>query len=125
MDKKYLSLNDLSAYKIAFDLANYVWEVVSGWDYLAKDTLGKQFIRSVDSMSANVAEGFGRYGKKDKISFYRYSYGSVKEAQDWNEKARLRGLISQKVYQYIAGELSKLSKKLNSLIKFTSERLTI
>jgi len=30
----------------------------------AKDTIGKQFARSVDSISANIAEGFGRYTKK-------------------------------------------------------------
>lgn len=87
MEKKYLQLNDLDAYKISYNLSNYVWDVVLKWDYLAKDTVGKQFIRAIDSVSANIAEGFGRFGKKDKINFYRYSFGSVKESLDWNEKA--------------------------------------
>ena len=34
----------------------------------------------VDSVSANISEGFGRYHKKDKIKFYRYSQGSVNQA---------------------------------------------
>ena len=76
MEKKYLQLNDLDSYKIAFNLSNYIWDIVLKWDYFAKDTIGKQFARSVDSISANIAEGFGRYTKKDKINFYRYSYGS-------------------------------------------------
>lgn len=36
-----------------------------------------QIINAIDSISANIAEGFGRYGKKDKIKFYYYSFGSV------------------------------------------------
>ena len=76
-------------------------------------------------MSANIAEGFGRYGKKDKIKFYRYSFGSMKESQDWTQKALTRKLITQEQYQYIFNELVKLPRELNSLIKFTNEKLAI
>ena len=30
-----------------------------------------QYIRAIDSISSNLAEGFGRYHKKDKIHFYK------------------------------------------------------
>src|SRR3990170_4559607 len=124
-DKKYLQLNDIEAYKIAFNLSNFIWDVVVKWDYLAKDTIGKQLIRSADSISANIAEGFGRYTKKDKINFYRYSYGSIKESLDWNEKAKVRKLVQNKEYEYIFQEIQKLPKEINSLIKFTNNKLTI
>lgn len=39
MERKYLQLNDIDAYKIAFNLSNYVWDVVIKWDYFAKDTI--------------------------------------------------------------------------------------
>ena len=123
MDKKYLALNDISAYKIAFSLSNYVWKIVLKWDYFSKDTVGKQFVRSVDSIAANLAEGFGRYGKKDKILFYRYSYGSIKESLDWNEKSRARKLLSAEEYDHIYEELSKLPREVNNLIKYTNEKL--
>lgn len=122
---KYLSLNDISAYKIAFRLSNYVWDIVLKWDYLSKETIGKQYIRAVDSISANLAEGFGRYNKKDKICFYRYSYGSIKESLDWNEKARVRKLLNKDEYDYILKELQKLPREINSLIKYTNDKLTI
>lgn len=125
MEKNFLKLNDLSAYKIAFNLSNFVWNIVSRWDYFARDTIGKQFTRSVDSISANIAEGFGRFGKKDKINFYRYSFGSVKESLDWNEKSKIRKLLKENEYRYILSELQKLPKELNSLIKFTNEKLSI
>ena len=125
MDKKFLQLNDINAYKIAFNLSNYVWNIVIRWDYFARDVLGKQFTRAVDSISANIAEGFGRYFKKEKIIFYRYSCGSIKEALDWNEKARIRKLFKKDEYEHVLKELFKLPRELNSLIKFTRDRLTI
>ncbi|GAF97998.1 unnamed protein product [marine sediment metagenome] len=125
MQKKFLQLNNVNAYKIAFNLSNYVWNIVTNWDYFSKDTIGKQWVRALDSNSSNIAEGFGRYSKKDKIKFYRYSFGSVKESQDWTQKALIRKLITQEQYDHIMGELNKLPKEINSLIKFTNEKLTI
>lgn len=125
MEKKFLELNNISAYRIAFNISNYVWDVVSEWDYFSKKTIGEQFIKAIDSISANIAEGFGRYTKKDKINFYRYSYGSLKESLDWNEKAKMRKLLKEKEYTYILTELKKLPKEINTLIKFTNQKLTI
>lgn len=95
------------------------------WDQFARRTIGAQFVDAADSISANIAEGFGRYFKKDKIKFYRYSFGSLKESFDWNEKARVRKLLSEDEYKYIFRELDRLPKALNSLIRYTNEKLNI
>ncbi len=124
-EKKYLKLNDIEAYKISFHLNNYVWEVILKLDHFAKITIGSQFVNAVDSISANIAEGFGRHFKKDKVNFYRYSKGSLKESFDWNEKARVRKLITEEEYKFIFAELNKLPKSINSLIKYTNEKLSI
>ncbi len=124
-EKKYLSLNDVRAYRRAFNLSNFVWEVVLRWQTFARQTVGRQFVTSIDSISANVAEGFGRYHKRDRIRFYRYSYGSLKEGLDWNEKSRVRGLISSEEYQHIYEQLSRIQVEINSLIKFTEKRLKV
>ena len=121
----YLMLNDISAYKISFALSNYVWQIIVNWKYFEKDTVGKQFIKAIDSISANIAEGFGRYSKKEKIHFYRYSFGSLKESQDWNEKSRIRKLLNEEEYNHISGELLKLPREINYLIKYTDEKLKI
>ncbi|MEM6321694.1 MAG: four helix bundle protein [Bacteroidota bacterium] len=123
--KKFLKLSDVESYMIAFHLSNYVWDVVHQWDWFAKKTVGVQFITAVDSISANIAEGFGRYHKKDKIKFYRYSQGSQKESLDWNQKAKVRNLLSEKEYLHILNELQKLPRSLNHLIKYTNEKLKI
>lgn len=123
LDKKYLQLNDIDAYKTAYNLSNYVWDIVITWEYFSKSTIGNQFTRAVDSNSANIAEGFGRYGKKDKICFYRYSQGSLKESLDWNEKSKYRSLISVEQYDHIFSELQRLSRELSQLIKYTNLKL--
>ncbi len=121
--KKYLQLNDISCYKRSFNLSNYVWNIVITWDHFAKQTVGIQFVTALDSNSANIAEGFGRYNKKDKIKFYYYSFGSVKESLDWNEKSRIRTLLTKEQYQYILKELLELPKEIHHLIRFTNEKL--
>lgn len=121
--KKYLRLSDIECYRIAFHLSNYIWDVVSKWDSFARNSMGQQFICAADSISANIAEGFGRYGKKDKIKFYRYSQGSTNESLDWNQKAKVRNLVNETEYEYIFNELQKLPKAINSLILFTNQKL--
>lgn len=120
---KYLQLNDIDCYKRALNLSNYVWDIIIDWKWFAKQTVGVQFTTAVDSVSANIAEGFGRYGKKDKIKFYYYSFGSVKESLDWNEKSKTRKLLNKKQYEFILNELQTLLKEIHQLIKFTNERL--
>lgn len=123
--KKFLKLNDIEAYKISFKLSNHVWDIVVKWEHFSKDTIGKQFVRAIDSISANIAEGFGRYSKKDKIKFFRYSTGSLYESLDWNEKSHIRKLLSDDEYSLIFSELIKLPKAINSLIVFTNKKLSI
>ncbi len=120
-EKKFLKLNDIEAYRIAFKLSNQVWDIMLKWERFSKDTVGKQFVRAVDSISANIAKGFGRYSKRDKIKFFRYSMGSLYESLDWNEKSHYRGLLNKEDYCLIFTELIKLPKAINSLISFTNK----
>lgn len=125
MEKNYLQLNQITAYTKAFHLSNFVWELTAGMDNFAKYTIGQQFVSAVDSISANIAEGFGRYHKKDKVKFYYYSFGSVKECLDWNEKAKIRKLITEDAYLKIFSTLEMLPKEIHHLIKYTNEKLKI
>jgi len=125
MEKRFLQLNDLTSYNTSFIFSNQVWDIVIKWDYFAKDTIGKQFVNAADSISANIAEGFGRYHKKDKIKFYYYSLGSVKECTDWLNKAKIRNLISEELFTKLNEAIEKLPREVHQLIKFTQERLKV
>jgi four helix bundle protein len=69
----------LLVYKLAEKLADGVWDVVRTWDYLAKDTVGKQMIKAADSIGANIAEGTGRGSLEDNRRFIRIARGSLYE----------------------------------------------
>lgn len=97
----YQKFTDIEAYTIAFNISSEVWNIVIQWNYLAQKTIGAQFIDATDSISANVAEGFGRYFKKDKIKFYYYSRASTLESLDWLEKSLARKLIDLPQYEHI------------------------
>lgn len=123
MKERYLSVEDLNAYKSSFELSNYVWKIITRWGYFEKDTVGKQFARAIDSISANIAEGFGRFSKKDKIRFYYYSLGSVLECKDWNKKCQERSIIKPEEHDYIQAQLNELPREINQLIQFTNMKL--
>ncbi len=112
-----MELNDLQVYKKAMDLGEKVWDVVSKWDYFQKDTIGKQLIRSADSIAANLSEGFGRFHFKESQHFSYYSRGSLFETRTWIQKAHNRRLISRDQFFEMENELVTIGKMLNGYIK--------
>ncbi|MBP9751399.1 MAG: four helix bundle protein [Candidatus Moranbacteria bacterium] len=121
--ERFLTLNKITAYKKSFALSNDIWGLVGKWDEFSKRTIGSQFVRAIDSVSANIAEGFGRYEKKDKVQFYRIARGSAYESLDWLEKSKRRKLLSEKEYGRIFLILKELPKDINTLIKYTNDHL--
>lgn len=119
----YLKVDDLHSYNIAFNLSNEVWDIVIQWPYLDQKTIGAQFIEAADSISANIAEGFGRYHKKDNVKFYHYSRESSIGSIDWLKKSINRKLLDNIQYEHIKNELDKLPKSINTLIKYTNLHL--
>lgn len=85
-----MNLDDLKVYKLAMEIGEKVWGIVDKWSYFEKDTVGKQLVRAVDSVAANLSEGFGRYHYKENKNFSFYSRGSLYESRTWLEKANHR-----------------------------------
>ena len=70
---------ELIVYQLAEKLANKIWNIVQSWNYFEKDTIGKQIVRSSDSVCANIAEGRGRFNDQDNRRFVRIARGSLYE----------------------------------------------
>ena len=111
-----MKFEDLEVYKLSMDLSDNIWDLVIKWEYFPKDTIGKQWVRASDSISANISEGFGRNNFKDQRSFYYYSRGSLCESKTWLEKAKRRNLIDVETYELMLNEFNVLGIKLNNFI---------
>jgi len=110
-------LEDLEIYKLANEIGEEVWNLINEWNFFAKDTLGKQLTRAADSISLNIAEGYGRFHFKENKNFCYYSRGSAYETKNGLLKALKRNLISHEQHKQIFDKLELFSKKLNSYIK--------
>jgi four helix bundle protein len=93
MDKRE-NFDKLKIYCETCNFSDKIWEICINWDYFAKKTIGLQLIRSADSISANIAEGYGRYYYKKNLKFCYYARGSFSEAKDWINKAKNRKLLT-------------------------------
>lgn len=119
-----MKLNDLRIYNQAMEMGEFIWEIVKTWDYFSKDTLGKQLVRSTDSIAANISEGFGRYHFKDNRNFLYYARGSLYETNTWIYKAYKRHLIEEAKYSDLSAQLKDLGIKLNNYINTIGKNQT-
>jgi four helix bundle protein len=116
---------DLSSFKLigfANQISDAIWEEVIHWDYFKKDTIGKQVVRSADSISANLSESYGRYTYPDRKRFIHFARGSLCETINWIEKAVSRKLIDEDKGKEIVQNLQKLSVFLSRYLKSLKER---
>jgi four helix bundle protein len=111
------SFEDLRVYQQSEELADLVWDVVRAWQALAKDTVGKQMIRSADSIGANIAEGHGRGSYQDNRRFVRIARGSLYETRHWHRRAYRRKLLSDEQIQKLKGTIENLGPQLNAYLK--------
>jgi four helix bundle protein len=111
----------LRVYQLSEQLSDRAWEVASRWESLAQKTVGIQFIKSADSIGANIAEGSGRGSLTETRRFAKIARGSLFEVKHWLRRAYKRNLLSQvqiNIFQEIIEELTpKLSAYINSLVK--------
>ncbi|HEY9769389.1 MAG TPA: four helix bundle protein [Coleofasciculaceae cyanobacterium] len=115
------NFQNLQVYKLSEKLADEIWNIVQNWDFFAEDTVGKQIVRSADSVGANIAEGEGRYNYQDNKRFIKIARGSLNETRHWLRRAYSRNLLTTdqiNILQPIVDELSpKLNAYLNSIGK--------
>ena len=112
-------LEDLEVYTLSEKLGDEIWEIVIGWDYFI------QLTRSVDSISANVAEGYGRYHYKENRNFCYFSRGSIIETKSWLQKAKNRNLITEDKFASLFKQLEIIHVKLNAYMKFIGKASTL
>jgi four helix bundle protein len=116
-ENEYINLKDLLVYKMALELSLYCWVIYEKFDWETRKIEGTQFIRSIDSVGANIAEGYGRFHYLDRIKFYYNSRGSLLESKHWIYLLYKRNKVLSDDYKHIIEKLNNLHVQLNGFIK--------
>jgi len=122
-EKRYIKLEDLDTYKLAVELSDLGWEIYGTLSWQEKKTIGDQFIRSCDSIGANIAEGYGRFHYADRNKFNYNARGSLFETIHWLNQMLKRKLLKKEQHEKAQAIIEKLQIKLNNYIASTREKI--
>ncbi len=115
---EHRSYKNLKIWQKADALFYEVYREVTRWPRNTTAlTIASQLIRSTGSISANIAEGYGRGSKKDFQRFLRIARGSTVETDNWLGKAQMIKLISEAQYKMHEEHIQELVKMINSFIR--------
>jgi four helix bundle protein len=114
---KINSFRDLNAWQESYRLTIMIYKITKYFPEDERFGLISQLRRAVVSVASNIAEGFSRQSKKEKIQFYFMSRGSLVEIQ--NQLLISKGLdyINQNNFDFILNQTTLVQKLINGLIK--------
>ncbi|MGC2891643.1 MAG: four helix bundle protein [Candidatus Acidiferrum sp.] len=113
---------DLKVWQLARELRNQVYKLARKFPPEEKYGLASQMQRAAISITANIAEGFGRYSYQENIQFCRTARGSAFEVRDHLITAEDQSYISSSEHQDVDALAQRVIQTLNGYIRATQER---
>ncbi len=111
----------LLVYQKAVDFADAVCQQTEkfprGYGFLVD-----QLNRAALSISANIAEGNGRFTKPDRKNFFGIARGSVQECVPMLELAQRRNLLAEGAHAELKSRLEEIARMLSGLINGLENR---
>jgi four helix bundle protein len=111
------AFTDLKAWQEALLLAKQVYGLTKLFPKGELFGLTRQMRRCSVSVSSNIAEGFNRFSKKEKIQFYSIALGSISELESQLILAQKLGFTGENLH--INKQLQLTRKLLQGLIRST------
>jgi four helix bundle protein len=118
-DKKISDFTDLDTWKHARRLRQEVYRTAANFPAHEKYGLSSQIKRAASSVTANLAEGYGRYSYQENVQFCRQSRGSLYELRDHLTTALDAGYIQQEKYEQLEAIAMSAIKLVNGYIRAT------
>ena len=104
---------DIIAWQKARVFINHVYRVTKAFPSEEKFGLSSQFQRAAVSIAANIAEGYKRLGREDKVRFFNYSQGSLEECRCYIYLANDFNYITADEANMMIDEIEETSRVLN------------
>jgi len=122
MDRMRSDFRDLEVYKIAREFRKEIYELVNIFPVKEKYLLADQLLRSSRSITANIAEGYGRFHYNDNIRFCRLARGSLYETLEHLIIAYDCNYIDEKLFLRYEEKALTIMKKLNGYISYLKKK---
>jgi four helix bundle protein len=113
----------LEVWKKAVELAVEIHQITNAFPKSEAYGLTDQIRRATNSISANIAEGSGKFTEADFARYLSISLGSCKEVENHLVIAHKLGYLQEDGYQNVGGKVQEVGKMLNGLIKRVRSRL--
>lgn len=111
------TFQNILAWQKAYDFVLDVYKYTKSFPESEKYGLISQFQRAAVSIIANIAEGYKKIGKADKLRFMNISQGSLEECRFYVILSRDLGYIDNDVYNILYSKIEEASKLLNGYCK--------
>ena len=111
------SFESIIAWQKAHAFVLQVYSITRHFPEEEKYGLTSQFRRAAISIEANIAEGYKKLGKSDKLRFFNISQGSLEECRDYHLLARDLNYLHQDEFELLHYSIEETSKFLNSYCK--------
>lgn len=112
---------DLDTWKESHKLVIQIYRLVKKFPAEEKFGIVDQLRRAVSSITANLAEGFGRFSYKDRNHFNYQARGSIKEVQNFLLISRDMGYITKDNFKNLWLQIKRTEMLINGLIRSTSK----
>ena len=120
---KYNDFRDFSVWKKAYELVLTIYKLTESYHSDERYGITSDMRRSANSITSNVAEGYGRYEGKDKSRFYKIARGSATELQSQVLVSYGLGYIKEiKERDDAFDRIAEIINELNNLIKTVESR---
>ena len=116
------TLDDLELYKEAKKFRKNVTATANTFPKEEKFLLIAQIKDSARSITANIAEGYGRFNWQETIQFCRISRGSLMETIDHLSSALDENYITNERFNELKLQYEHLLKLLNGYIAYLKKR---
>jgi four helix bundle protein len=116
------NFEDLESWKLSRQLRNDIAILVKKFPLEEKYKLTDQLIRASRSVTANIAEGYGRFHYQENIQFCRHSRGSLNEVLDHLICAYDNSYIDNLVLNDYRNRITHILKILNGYISFLKKK---
>ena len=114
----YKSFKEMPIWKEAIAIAENIFLQTENLPKKEDYGFTSQIRRSALSISANIAEAYGRNHSLDKINFYYFARGSVTETQSHLEYGKKVGYFDKNAASHTDLSLTHLYNSINKLILF-------